>query len=61
MTVLFTVGRLVLLGHGAVLEGHVVERVLQLVQSLPLDEEPALQLLQTTTTDMNFEPLFCDS
>lgn len=45
MTVLFAVRRLVLFGHGAVLDGGVVERVIQFVQPLPLDEEPALQLL----------------
>lgn len=50
LTVLFTVRCLVLLGHGAVLDGGVVERVIQFVQPLPLDEELALQLLRTTTT-----------
>lgn len=46
MSGLFAVRRLVLLGHGAVLYGDAVERILQFVQSLPLDEDPALQLLK---------------
>lgn len=42
LTVLFTVRRLVLLRHSAVLYQDVAESIVQLVQSLPLDEEPAL-------------------
>lgn len=57
MTVLFTVRCLVLLGHGAVVDGGVVERVIQFVQSLPLDEEPTLQLLRTTTTNLHLQLL----
>lgn len=42
LTVLFTVRRLVLLRHSAVLYQDVAESIVQLVQSLPLDQEPAL-------------------
>lgn len=46
LTVLFTVRRLVLLRHCAIFYQNVVESIIQLVQSLPLDKEPALQLLR---------------
>lgn len=46
LTILFTVRCLVLLRHSAVFYQNVVECIIQLVQSLPLDEEPALQLLR---------------
>lgn len=46
LTVLFTVSRLVLLGNSAIFYQDIVESIIQLVQSLPLDEEPALQLLK---------------
>lgn len=46
LSILFTVCRLVLLRHSSIFYQNVVESIIQLVQSLPLDEEPALQLLR---------------